>query len=250
MARRKTKNPAPAPVPPPALGEVPLPAEVLTSPGTFGEKLTNSTTVAWQYWPVPVLAGLLGGLAYALLLRPGLNLAAQEALNASAQGASMPTLFTHAVNVLGSFFLTALTFAVMWGLGRLGSGGNLMRPPKVAEVYSATFTLMLPLYLLVIVLTLFTPAHAWALNPADISAAQGDALKLQHAALQSAARTPAALTLMIVTLLGTLTQFSLAYPALRATTGKPARALLGVLLPLLPALLIQFIAVAPLVLAR
>ncbi|WP_240738129.1 hypothetical protein [Deinococcus fonticola] len=252
MAQPKKKKAPPRNAPPrtnsPAAPPVaaPLPAELLTSPATFGARLARANTVAWQYWPAPVMAALLAGLAYALLMRPGLNLAAAEALKAAGEsGALAPTVLSHIANAFGTFFLTTLTFLTMWGLGRVG-----IRSPqaKVAEVYSATFTLLVPLFLLVILLILLTPASAWALSPAEISAAKGQLVDLQRAALHVASRTPAALAFVGVTLLGTLAQFALAYPALKATAGS--RAMRGVLLPLLPALLIQFLGVAPLIFAR
>lgn len=250
---RKTKRLKPAPVvPPPAAQPAPLPAELLTAPSSFGKKLRHADTTALQYWPAPVIAGALSGVAYALLLRSGLNLAMAEALRAAGKtGGNMPTVISHITNGFGSFFLTILTFGVMWGLGRLGAGkGPDLRGARVAEIYSASFALLVPLYLLSIVLTLFTPAAAWALNPAEVTRASGDLLELQRAGLHSAAQTPAALALLVASLLGTLGQFGLAYPALRETTGNPGKALLAVLLPLLPALALQVIAVGPLLTLR
>lgn len=227
----------------------PLPAELLTAPRQFGQSLMAAGTTSWQYWFVPALAGVLSGAAYALLMRAGLNEAAQEA--ARAGKTVTPAILTHITGAFGSFFLTALTFVCMWGLGRLGSGpGRDTRGPKVAEVYSASFALVIPLYLLTIVLVLLTPASAWALDTQAVQAARGDLLKLQQAAVASAAQTPGALALILTSVLGTAAQFGLAYPALRETLGQPARALLGVLLPLIPALLVQFINAAPLFLSR
>lgn len=253
MARSKPKKLKPAPViAAPAVEPAPLAAELLTAPRGFGAKLAQADTPAWHYWPVLAVTALLAGLAYALLMRPGLNLAAQEAIKAAGQaGSATPTFLSHVTNAFGTVFLTAFTFLVMWGLGRLGTGpGPNTRGPRVAEVYSATFALLAPLYLLTIVLTLFTPAQAWALSPGEVSAAGGNLLELQRAAMHSAAQTPAALALIITSLLGTLAQFGLAYVALRETVRKDGRAALGVLLPLLPVLLIQFIGVAPLVMSR
>ena len=58
----------------------------------------------------------------------------------------------------------------------------------------------------------------------------------------------AMLAFLLTSLLGTLAQFGLAYAALRENVGN--RAIPAVLLPLLPALLIQFIGIAPLLFAR
>lgn len=239
---RKTPTPA-APPPPP-----PLPAELLTSPGAFGLKLSQASTVAWQYWPAPVVAALLAGMAYALLMRPGLNLAAAEALAAGNADAFSPTVLTHVVNAFGTFFLTILTFLTMWGLGRLAL--KPARQARVPEVYSATFVLLIPLYLLVVILIFLTPASAFALNPAAVTAAQGQPLELQRAALSAAAHTPAALAFVLVTLLGTLGQFAYALPALKGTTGSARLPWRGVLLPLLPTLFIAGLGVAPLLVAR
>lgn len=253
MARPKVKRLKPAqPIPPPAKEPPPLPLELLTAPRTFGQKLMLSETVAWQYWPAFVVTSLLSGLAYALLMRPGLNLAAAEALRAAGQpNAPAPTFLSHVTNGFGTFFLTVLTFLFMWGLGRLGAGnGQDTRGARVAEIYSASFALLAPLYLLTIVLVLFTPAAAWALNPTEVAASKGQLLELQRAALHSAAQTPAALALIVTSLFGTLAQFGLAYVALRETTAKASQAVLGVLLPLLPALAVQFIGVAALLMSR
>lgn len=237
---------------PPPGQEPPLPLELLTAPRGFGQKLSESETQPWQYWPAFVITAVLAGLSYALLMRPGLNLAAAEALRAAGQAdAPAPTFLSHVTNGFGTFFLTVLTFLLMWGLGRLGAGqGKDTRGARVAEIYSASFALLTPLYLLTIVLVLFTPQTAWALNPTEVAASKGQLLELQRAALHSAAQTPAALALIITSLLGTLAQFGLAFFALRETTAKASQAALGVLLPLLPALAVQFIGVAALLLSR
>ena len=247
MARKKNTQPAVAPPPSP-----PLPADILTHPRAFGQQLRQAETTSWQYWPALVVTGLLAGIAYALLVRPGLNLAAAEAARAATEkNIPLPGVLTHITNAFGTFFLTMLTFLTMWGLGRLGTGpGPDTRGPKVAEVYSATFALLPPLYLLTTALILLTPASAWAFTPQQVTDAGGDALKLQQAAMHNAARTPAFLAFLVASLLGTLAQFGLAYAALRETVKNNGRALLGVLLPLLPALLIQFIGIAPLLFAR
>lgn len=245
MARKKNTQPAVAPPPSP-----PLPADILTHPRAFGQQLRQAETTSWQYWPALVVTGLLAGIAYALLVRPGLNLAAAEAARAATEkNIPLPGVLTHITNAFGTFFLTVLTFLTMWGLGRLGTGpGPDTRGPKVAEVYSATFALLPPLYLLTTALILLTPASAWALTPQQVTDAGGDALKLQQAAMHNVARTPAFLAFLLTSLLGTLAQFGLAYAALRENVGN--RAIPAVLLPLLPALLIQFIGIASLLFAR
>lgn len=192
---------------------------------------------------------MLGGLCYALLLRHGLNQAAAETVKAAGQNAAAPTFITHFVNAFGTFFLTTLTFGAMWGLGHLGTGQS-EKKAHVPEIYSASFSLLIPLYLLCLVLTLLTPAAAWAIDPVRLAAANGDALALQRAALHMAAHTPAALLFVAVTLLGTLGQFMLAYPALRETTGDAGRALRAVMLPLLPALLLALLSVGTLLAGR
>lgn len=250
-AARRSSRPVPT-VPAPSLARAPLAVDLLTAPRTFGTALGRADTVWWTYWPVPVVTALLSGVAYALLLRPGLNLAATEALRAAGQsGSAAPTFLSHVTNAFGSVFLALITLGLMWGLGRLGAGrGRDGRGARVAEIFSASFALLAPLYLLVIVLVFATPAANWALPAAALQAAQGNLLELQRAALHSAAQTPAALALFVVTLLGTAAQCALAYPALRETTGSPARAALGAGLPLLPALAAQLIGVAPLLIAR
>ncbi|WP_226991471.1 hypothetical protein [Deinococcus gobiensis] len=250
-AARRQARPAPA-VPPPSPDPAPLAVDLLTAPRQFGRALGRADTAWWTYWPVPVVTALLSGVAYALLLRPGLNLAAAETLRAAGQsGSAAPTFLSHVTNAFGSLFLTFITLGLMWGLGRLGAGrGRDVRGARVPEIFSASFALLAPLYLLVAVLVLITPAASWALPPAAVQAAQGNLLELQRAALHSAAQTPAALALFFVTLLGTAAQCALAYPALRETTGSAARAALGAGLPLLPALAAQLVGVAPLLIAR
>ena len=245
----------PQPVP-----EPPLPAEVLTRPAAFGEAAVRSG--AGVYWGPVAVAALLSGLSYALLLRPGLELAAQAA-RAAGQGAQVtPPLLAHVTNAFGSVFLTALTFGLMWGLGLLGGrvagqrgdpgtatapGGT--RPLPVAQVFSATFTLPVLLSLLTVALTLLTPAASWAPGPAQVAAAQGSPLALQRAALVSAAQTPAALVLVLGSLLGTAAQCVLAGRALRGA-GAGAGAWPAALLPLLPALGLQLLGLLPLLVAR
>ena len=235
---------------------------MLTRPVPFGEAAVRSG--AGVYWGPVVVAALLSGLSYALLLRPGLDLAAQAA-RAAGQGAQVtPPLLTHVTNAFGSVFLTALTFGLMWGLGLLagrvagqqeGPGREAAtapgetRPLPVAQVFSATFTLPILLSLLAVALTLLTPAASWAPDPAQVAAAQGSPLALQRAALASAAQTPAALVLVLGTLLGTAAQCVLAGRALRGA-GAGAGAWPAALLPLLPALGLQLLGLLPLLLAR
>ncbi|THF67810.1 hypothetical protein E7T06_19350 [Deinococcus sp. Arct2-2] len=243
---RRPRKLKPAPIiPPPASDPAPLPIDLLTGPRGFGTQLAKSEPIWWRYWAAVIIPAVLSGVAYALLVRPAANLAAELTKAAS------PPLIVHVTNAFGSVFLTVLTFAIMWGLGRLGAGrGQSLRGSRVPEIFSASFALLVPLYLLVIVLTLSTPAGAWVpAGPALAAAGQNPRL-IQLAALASAAQTSGALALGIVTVLGTVAQCVLAFFALRQTVGNTGRAALGALLPLLPALLVGFIAIAPLLLAR
>lgn len=228
---------------PPLITEVPLAARIISSPSEFGQQLARSQATVWQYWPAPVLAGLLGGLAYALVMRHGLNWATEEAVRLGQPRVPLPTVISHIINGFGSFFLTALTFLSMWGLGNLGAGRTAQA--KVPQIYSASFTLLIPLYLACVLVTLLTPASAWAFT-APVGTT--DALGLQRAALGQTAHTLAAQLLVLVSFLGTLGQFVLAYFSFRQTLEK--RAVPATLLPVLPALLIQFFSVGALVLGR
>lgn len=220
---------------PPEEPTAPLPAELLTGPGEFADRLSPTDPVGWRYLGVVMLAGVLSGVAYALLVRPAANLAAEAAR------AAPPGALTHITNVVGGMFLTVLTFALMWGLGRLGGG----RESRSGEVYGASFAVFVPLYLLVIIWTVLTPGGAF--EPAVLPAGTGG---VEDAALRTAARTPAALALLTVTLLGLGIQFALAFRAMRVLTGSMPRALAGTLLPLLPALAVQLIAISPLLSRR
>ncbi|SEJ14334.1 hypothetical protein SAMN04488058_104121 [Deinococcus reticulitermitis] len=239
MARSRSQPLPPAPPPPP-----PLAAELLSRPAAFGAEVVRSGAPAWHYWPAVLVSGLLAGLCYALLLRPGINLAAQTA----AGPAGLPPVLTHVTNGLGSLFLTAVGFGVLWGLGRLGAGpGREPGGARAAQIFGASFALFVPLYLLVLALIVLTPAPAWVPDAAAVRQAGGDLLALQRAATVSAAQTPAALALILVSLLGTAAQCALAFPALRAAGGRAAP---GALLPLLPALGVQLLGLLPLLLAR
>lgn len=217
----------------------PLAAEVLTRPAQFGAAVAQSGISAWHYWPAPALAALLSGLCYALLLRPALGVAAE-----SVQGTPPPLLLTHIGNAFGSVFLTALSFAALWGFSRLVAGQSGRGLP-LAQVWSATFTLPILLALPVLLLTLLTPAAA--LDPAQVAAAQGQWLALQRVALRAAAQTPAALLLVAVTLLTPAAQCFLAYRALRPLSPQ-AGLVAG--LPLLPALGLGLLGLLPLLLLR
>ncbi|MFC4639459.1 hypothetical protein [Deinococcus hohokamensis] len=224
----------PPPAPPSALPPAaPLAADLLRSPRDFAQRLSATTPQPWRYLGVVALSGLLSGVAYALLVRPAANLAAQVA------GGGPPTVLTHVSNVLGSLFLTALTFAVMWGLGRLGAG----RASRSGEVYGASFVVLPPLLLGVIVWILLTPGAAFA--PQGLPAGAG-AAQVQQAALRAAAHTPAAWGLVLATGVGLLIQLTLASRALRALTGSAPLAWRGTLLPALPALALQILALLPL----
>ncbi|GGM01711.1 hypothetical protein GCM10010841_07740 [Deinococcus aerophilus] len=231
MAR--TRPPAPPP-------EAPLPTELLLSPRTFARKLGGTELLWWRYLGVVAVAGLLGGVAYALLVRHAAVFAA------AASGSSAPTLATHLVNTLGTTFLTVLIFVLMWGLGRVGAG----LAGRAAEVYAASFALMPPLYLLVIIWGLLTPAAAFLPDATVTGSLTGDPRTLERAALAQTAQTSAGFLLVVVTLLGTAAQFGFVYAAMRELTGQTGRAVLGTLLPGLPALAVQLIAVSPLVFAR
>lgn len=182
--------------------------------------------------PVLLTAVLAGGL-YALLLRPVVEAAAGQAGTA-------PALFSHANNVFGSFFLTVCTAAVMSGLGWVGAG----REGRPAEVYGATFVLLPPLYMLLAALLLISPAPALTPLPEG-----EDALTLQRAVLASVAQAPLSRVVVLAMLLGTAAQAALAYRGFLALTAQPRRALLGALLPLVPALLLTALGVLPLLTA-
>ncbi|MBZ9750374.1 hypothetical protein K7W42_05800 [Deinococcus sp. HMF7604] len=228
---------APSPLPPSP--DAPLSTALLTGPRLFARTLAPTEPLAWRYLGVVGLAAVLSGVAYAALVRPAVTLAAQVA------GGTAP-LAVHATNALGGTFLTMFTFLLLWGLGRLGAG----RAGRPAEVYGASFALLPPLYVLVTVLALLTPASAWHPTAAALAGAAEDARRVQQLALAGLARTPAAFLLLAVTMLGTLAQSGLAFAAFRELTGHAGRALAGALLPLLPALVVGFIALAPLLLSR
>ena len=237
MARTRIRPPDPLPI----LNEpaAPLPTLLLTGPRVFAAALAPTTPRAWRYGAVVVLSSVLSGLAYTLVVRHATVHAATVA------GTPVPGLPALLVDVLGGMFLGLLTAVLMWGLGFLGAG----RAARSAEVYGASFALLPPLWLLVILWTLLTPAAAWLPDAAALQAAGSNLGNLQIAGLRTAAGTQAGFLLLVVTLLGTVAQCALAFPALRVLTGKPLRAALGSLLPLLPALLVQFVGVAPLAIA-
>lgn len=223
----------------PAEPAAPLPTEFLTGPRVFAQRLAPTDPVAWRYLGVTVLSAALSGVAYAALVSPAVNLAAGVAGGAS-------PLLVHVTNAVGGAFLAMFTFLLMWLLGWLGAG----RAGRAAEVYGASFALLPPLYLLVTVVALLTPRDAWMPAAGALAQAGSDNQAVQRLALAGLARTPAAFLLLAVTMLGTAAQCALSFPAFRELTGRPGRALLGALLPLLPALAVGFIALAPLLFQR
>lgn len=234
MARkpRPSRSPRPAaPVPAPA----PRPAELLTGPRTFAARLARTPPQVTRYLGAVALGSALSGVAYALLVRPAATLAAGLTPNGA------PVLLTHVTNAFGGLFLGLLTFGALWG------GAHLLarREARAAEVYGASFALLPPLYLAVILLTLLTPAAAWVPEQAA-----GTARQVERAALRDAAHTPAALALYTAAFLGTAAQGLLAYPAFRTLGVAPARALAAAILPLLPALAVQALGLAPVLLNR
>jgi len=239
MARSRSASPSssrpPAASDPPA----PLPTEFLTGPRVFARRLAPTDPVAWRYLGVTVLSAALSGVAYAALVSPAVNLAASVAGGAS-------PLLVHVTNAVGGAFLAMFTFLLMWLLGWLGAG----RAGRAAEVYGASFALLPPLYLLVTVVAFLTPRDAWMPAAGALAQAGSDNQAVQRLALAGLARTPAAFLLLAVTMLGTAAQCALSFPAFRELTGRPGRALLGALLPLLPALAVGFIALAPLLFQR
>lgn len=231
MARPSRPKAASVPVPPPpAL----LPTDILTGPAQFAARLSATEVRPQRFVGVVLLSALLSGVAYALLVAPAANLAAQAVENGP------PVLLTHLTNAFGGLFLGVLTSLVLWGVGHLCARG----PGRAAEVYGATFSLLPPLYALVMVLTLLLPP------PGLAEQMGGAARQIERAALHVTAHTPAALALYAVSLLGTAAQGALAYPAFRALTGEPGRAALASTLPLLPALAVQLLGLAPLLFNR
>ena len=240
MARsRKPRPDVPAAATTPVQADAPLPASILAGPRLFARSLAPTEPLAWRYLGVVALAAVLSGGAYAALVRPAVNLAAEVAGGAS-------PLATHALNVIGGAFLSMFTFLLMWGLGLLGAG----RSGRPAEVFGATFALLPPLYVLVIVLSFLIPDGAWR-PAADALAAVGkDPNAAQRLGLAGLKTTSAAFLLLVVTLAAPLVQSGLAFVAFRELTGRAGRAALGALLPLLPALAVGFISLAPVLLAR
>lgn len=231
-ARAKAARPAPPPEPP-------LATELIRAPAAFGEALRRSAAPLWQYWPAPLLAGLLSGLSYALIVRPQVTWLA--GVNA---GMALPGVFSHAVNVLGGVFLTAFALLLMWALGSLAAG------PKRAEIkllptLNASFALLLPPLLLALVLSLILAPDLSTLKPP----AGADARALQTLAVRAVAQTPAAGVLIWTVLLGAAAQVTLLFLSLRGALGA-GRAVGVALLALLPLLLFQFVGVAPLAMFR
>ncbi|GAA5435632.1 hypothetical protein Daqu01_00745 [Deinococcus aquaticus] len=235
---RRPKGTVRLPAAPPG-PSAPLPTEFLTGPRVFAQRLAPTDPVVWRYLGVVVLSAVLSGVAYAALVRPSVTLAAEVAGGAS-------PLLVHVTNAIGGAFLAMFTFLLMWLLGWLGAG----RPGRAAEVYGASFALLPPLYLLVTVVALSTSQQAWLPDAGALAQAGTDSQAVQRLALAGLARTPAAFLLLAVTMLGTAAQCALSFPAFRELTGRPGRALLGALLPLLPALAVGFIALAPLLFQR
>ncbi|WP_309570364.1 hypothetical protein [Deinococcus sp.] len=239
MARTRKRTRPPDPLPDVNEPPAPLPTQFLTGPRVFAAALAPTTPRAWRYLPVVVLSSVLSGLAYALVVRHAMVNAATVA------GTPVPGLPSVLIDVLGGTFLGLLTAVLMWGLAFLGAG----RAARPAEVYGASFALLPPLWLLVIVWTLLTPAAAWVPGAAALQAAEKTLSDVQVAGLRTAAGTQAGVLLLLVTVLGTAAQCVLTYPALRTLNRNPGRAALGSLLPLLPALLVQFVGIAPLAIA-
>lgn len=231
-----------SPRPPAPLPEPPTPATLLVSPRSFAGQLQEVELLWWRYVWVPVVSGLLGGVAYTLLVR---HAAAFAAANSEA---AAPGFATYAVNTLGTTFLSVFVFVLMWGFGRVGAGFR----GRAAEVYGASFALLPPLYLLVVVVTLLTPAAAFVPDASAVAAMPpgNDPRVLERLALAQTFQTSAGFGLVAVTLLGTLAQFGFVYAALRHLTERPVQAVMGTLLPLLPALIIGLIGVSPLLFAR
>lgn len=232
MARKSRPAPRP-PAAAPAAPPAPLPAEILRGPADFAVRLADTEPRPARYALIVFLSSLLSGIAYALLVRPAVNLAASATRNGP------PEVLSHITNVFGGVFLGVCSFLAMWGVAHLVA----RREGRAAEVYGATFSVYPPLYLLVAVLSLVLPT---ALPQQTTGAAR----ELERAALHAAAHTPAAALLFAVTLLGPLVQGALAYPAFRRLTGDPRRALAASILPLLPALLLGVVGIAALLLNR
>ncbi|KEF35533.1 hypothetical protein RDMS_01270 [Deinococcus sp. RL] len=221
-------RPRPVPVSPPPTP--PLAAELLRGPTAFFERLRPVPPLSWRYALPPVLAALLAGGVYALLLRP--------VVAATAQGAG--ALAAHVVNAFGTFFLTVVGAALMAGLGHLGAG----RAGRAPEVYGATFAVLPPLYLALAALLLVWPQPDW---PAGEQASS--VLEHQQAMVQAVMRWPLARVTVLLLLLAPLAQFVLAYRGFFILTADRRRALLGTLLPLLPVLAVTALGLAPLLAA-
>lgn len=218
-------RPRPTPAPPPT---PPLAAELLSGPAAFFERLRRVPPLPWRYALPPVLAALLAGVVYALLLRP--------VVGATAEGAG--AFAAHAINVFGTFFLTVMGAALMAGLGWLGAG----REGRAPEVYGVTFVLLPPLYLALAVLLL--------LSGTDVSPTRTDgAAPSQRELLGQVMQGSLPRVTVLLLLLAPLAQFALAYRGFLTLTGDRRRALLGTLFPLIPVLAVTALGLAPLLAA-
>ncbi|MDL2343128.1 hypothetical protein QOL99_03080 [Deinococcus sp. MIMF12] len=216
-------RPRPTPAPPPT---APLAAELLGGPTAFFQRLRPAPPLLWRYVLPPVLAALLAGVVYALLLRP--------VVEATAEGAG--AFAAHAINVFGTFFLTVMGAALMAGLGGLGAG----REGRAPEVYGATFVLLPPLYGALGVLLLLSGT-----DPKQFALGQ----ELGQVVLGEIMQGSLYRVTVLLLLLAPLAQFALAYRGFLTLTGDRRRALLGTLLPLLPVLAVTALGLAPLLAA-
>lgn len=218
-------RPRPTPAPPPT---APLAAELLSGPAAFFERLRRVPPLPWRYALPPVLAALLAGVVYALLVRP--------VVGATAQGTA--AFAAHVVNAFGTFFLTVVGAALTAGLGHLAAG----REGRAPEVYGATFVLLPPLYGTLALLLLLSGTEV------VLTRADGAALS-QRELLGEVMRGSLARVSVLLLLLAPLAQFALAYRGFLTLTGDRRRALLGTLLPLLPVLAVTALGLAPLLAA-
>lgn len=235
MAQKKKVASSP-PLEPQALLSL-LPTQILTGPKIFARQLNEVEPIGWRYAAIVLLSAVLSGIAYALLVSHAEGIIAQQTKS------TVTGFSTFLTNVIGSVFLTGFSFTLMWALGYIG----VRREGRPAEVYGATFAIFPPLWLIIIVLTLFIPATAWAVPPEVLEKAGSDLTTLRSVAYLATMQVPVSFLMIIVTLGGTLAQFGLAVVAFKELTGRRSRALLGILLPLIPVLAVQIIGISPLI---
>ncbi|WP_424949990.1 hypothetical protein [Deinococcus sp.] len=203
--------------------------DLIRRPHAYFEALKRLPPAPWRIAWLPILAGLIGGVASVLLSRAILD--TQLLSTSAALGIQLPGTLVYMLTVVFSAALSFVTWLILWGMGQLGAG----KEARGGEVYGASFLAPLLWSLALLALALLLPPQVSVAAP-KLGGLSGEALrtatgKYTAEVLTQYGTSPLVRFSNVMTYAVYLLQFWLAYIGFQTLTGERARAWRGVLYP-------------------